>query len=156
MQIVGFTANNRERINANPMIAVSHKLAHAPFRIGLVAQHLNRWDLTYFDPNQKPTLDPFTNELVEPEQPNILGKTMHHLVFNVEALLGKHVQIRGAFNYKQREELKVMNRHGMSGFSLGLGLILKKFQFQYGFNFATAAGFNNMFTLTTNINEWKK
>ena len=67
-----------------------------------------------------------------------------------------HVIIRGAFNYKQREEMKVMNRTGMSGFSLGLGLHLKKFQFQYGFNAVSAAGFNNMFTLSTNINEWKK
>ena len=156
MQFSGYVTDNREPITANPMIAISHKLEHAPFRIGMVAQHLNRWDIAYYDPNAKPTIDPFTNELVEPDVPNFLGKTMHHLVFHAEILLGKHVSIRGAFNYKQREEMKVMNRTGMSGFSLGLGLHLKKFQFQYGFNAVSAAGFNNMFTLSTNINEWKK
>jgi hypothetical protein len=52
--------------------------------------------------------------------------------------------------------MKVTNRAGMSGFSLGVSLMLKKFQFHYGFNAISAAGFNNMFTLSTNINEWKK
>lgn len=156
MQFNGYVTDNREPINANPMIAISHKLEHAPFRVGLLAQHLNRWNIAYYDPNQQATIDPFTNELIEPDQPNFLGKTMHHLVFHVEALVGKHFSIRGAFNYKQREEMKVLNRTGMSGFSLGIGLAIKKFQFQYGFNAVSAAGFNNMFTLSTNINAWKK
>lgn len=155
-QFNGYVTNNREAIEPNPMIAVSHKLAHAPFRVGLVAQHLNRWDIAYFDPNAKATLDPFTNELIQPDRPNFLGQTMHHVVLQLEAIFGKNVAVRAAFNYKQREEMKIMNRHGMSGFSLGLALSLKKFQFQYGFNAISAAGFNNMFTLTTNINEWKK
>ena len=155
-QFVGYVTDNREPINANPMIAVSHKLEHAPFRVGLVAQHLNRWDIAFYDPNAQASIDPFTNELIEPDQPNFLGKVMHHVVFNVEALLGKHLAIRAGFNYKQREEMKVQNRYGMSGFSLGMGLAIKKFQFQYGFNAVSAAGFSNMFTLSTNINEWKK
>lgn len=155
-QFNGYVTNNRERIMPNPMIAVSHKLEHAPFRLGMVAQHLNRWDISYYNPNEKPTIDPFTNELVEPFRPNFIGKAMHHLVFQAEILLGKSVSIRAGFNYKQREEMKVLNRHGMSGFSLGLGVAVKKFQLQYGFNAVSAAGFNNMFTLSTNINEWKK
>ncbi len=156
MQFSGYVNKNRERISPNPMIAISHKLEHAPFRLTLLAQHLNRWDITYVDPNEQPYKDPFTNELIEPKRANFLGKTMHHLVFQVEALFGKHFHIRAAFDYRQREEMKITNRAGMSGFSLGFGVMLKKFQFQYGFNAISAAGFNNMFTLSTNINEWKK
>jgi hypothetical protein len=156
LQFSGYVDKNRERITPNPMIAISHKLAHAPFRLTLLAQNLNRWDLTYVDPNEQPYKDPFTNELIEPKRANFIGKTMHHLVFQVEALFGKHFHLRAAFDYRQREEMKVTNRAGMSGFSLGVGLMLKKFQFHYGFNAISAAGFNNMFTLSTNINEWKK
>lgn len=155
-QFSGYVNKNRERISPNPMIAISHKLEHAPFRLTLLAQHLNRWDITYRDPSEQPFKDPFTNELIEPKRANFLGKTMHHLVFQVEALFGKNFHLRAAFDYRQREEMRVTNRTGMSGFSLGLGLMLKKFQFQYGFNAISAAGFNNMFTLSTNINEWKK
>lgn len=155
-QFSGFVTDNREPIRPNPMVAVSHKLEHAPFRVGMVAQHLNRWDIAFYDPNAKPTIDPFTNELIQPEQPNIIGKAMHHLVFHAEALFGKNFALRAAFNYKQREEMKVMNRYGMSGFSLGMSIHVKKFQLQYGFNAVSAAGFNNMMTLSTNINEWKK
>ena len=156
VQFSGYVSKNRERITPNPMIAISHKLEHAPFRITLLAQHLNRWDITYVDPNEQPFRDPFTNEIIEPKRANFLGKTMHHLTFQVEALFGKHFHLRAAFDYRQREEMRVTNRPGMSGFSLGLGLMLKKFQFQYGFNVVSAAGFNNMFTMSTNINEWKK
>ncbi len=156
VQFSGYVSKNRERITPNPMIAISHKLEHAPFRLTVLAQHLNRWDITYVDPNEQPFRDPFTNELIEPKRANFLGKTMHHLTFQVEALFGKHFHLRAAFDYRQREEMRVTNRPGMSGFSLGLGLMLKKFQFQYGFNVVSAAGFNNMFTMSTNINEWKK
>jgi hypothetical protein len=156
VQFSGYVNKNRESITPNPMIAISHKLEHAPFRLTLLAQHLNRWDITYVDPSIQPYKDPFTNELIEPKRANFIGKTMHHLVFQVEAIFGKHFHLRAAFDYRQREEMRVTNRTGMSGFSLGLGLMLKKFQFHYGFNAISAAGFNNMFTLSTNINEWKK
>jgi len=156
VQFFGYVSDNRERITPNPMISISHKLAHAPFRLSLLAQHLNRWDLSYNNPNDKPFTDPFTNEIVEPKRANFLGKTMYHLVFQVEAFFGKYFHIRAAFNYKQREDMRITNKAGMSGFSLGFGLNLKKFQFQYGFNAISPAGFNNMFTLSTNINEWKK
>jgi hypothetical protein len=156
MQFSGYVNKNRERISPNPMIAISHKLEHAPFRLTLLAQHLNRWDITYVDPNEQPFKDPFTNELIEPKRANFIAKTMHHLVFQVEALFGKNFHLRAAFDYRQREEMRITNRTGMSGFSLGMGLMLKKFQFQYGFNVVSAAGFNNMFTMSTNINEWKK
>jgi hypothetical protein len=155
-QIAGFTADNREPIRPNPMLAISHKLKHAPFRVGLVAQHLNRWDIAFYDRNAQPFLDPFTNELVEPFEPNIIGKAMHHVTLHIEVLFGKLFSIQTGFDYRQREHMKVQNRHGLSGFSLGLALNLKKFQFQYGFNAVSAAGFNNMFTLSSNIHEWKK
>lgn len=155
-QFFGYVNKNRERIAPNPMIAVSHKLKYAPFRVSLLAQHLNRWDITYVDPNEKPFTDPFTNEIVAPERANFVGKTMHHLVFQVEALFGKYFHFRTAFDYRQRQEMIVTNRAGISGFSFGIGLMLKKFQFHYGFNQISAAGFNNMFTLGTNMHEWKK
>jgi hypothetical protein len=155
-QFAGYTSNNRAPIAANPMLAISHRLKHAPFRISLLAHHLHKWDLTYADPNEKPKKDPLTGEMIEPERAGFMEKLGRHFTVQLELLLGKHIHIRGAFDYHQRQEMKVSDRTGMAGFSLGFGLMLKKFQLQYGINVISAAGFNNMMTFSTNLSEWKK
>ena len=156
IQFSGYTDNNREPIAPNAMIGVSHRLKHAPFRISVLAHHLNKWDLTYNDPNAVAKVDPLSGQLQEIQQAGFMEKLGRHFTFQLETLLGKHIQIRAAFDYHQRQEMKVVDRTGMAGFSFGFGLMLKKFQIQYGINVVSAAGFNNMFTLSTNLNEWKK
>lgn len=49
LQLKSYTSGNREAVRADAQIALSHKLAHAPFRVSVVAHDLNRWNLSYFD-----------------------------------------------------------------------------------------------------------
>ena len=156
VQLAGYTSKNREPIAANPMLGVSHRLKHAPFRISVLMHHLHKWDLTYNDPNAQPTVDPLSGELTEVEKAGFFEKLGRHFTFQLETILGKYIHIRAAFDYHQRQEMKVVDRTGVAGFSFGFGLMMKKFQIQYGINVISAAGFNNMFTLSTNIGEWKK
>lgn len=156
IQFSGYTDNNREPIAPNTMLGLSHKLKHAPFRISILAHHLHKWDLTYNDPNQVPKTDPLTGELIEVEKAGFMEKLGRHFTFQLETILGKYIHIRAAFDYHQRQEMKVIDRTGAAGFSFGFGLMLKKFQIQYGINVVSAAGFNNMFTLSTNLSEWKR
>jgi hypothetical protein len=60
------------------------------------------------------------------------------------------------FNFARRNGLGVENRKGLGGFSAGFGIRVKKFAFNYGVSFYSAAGVSNAFGITTNINEWKK
>jgi hypothetical protein len=155
-QFAGYTSNNRAPIGPNPMLAISHRLKHAPFRISILAHHLHKWDLSYNDPNAQPKKDPLTGELIEPERAGFMEKLGRHFTYQLELLLGKYVHIRAAFDYHQRQEMKVVDRTGMAGFSFGFGLMLKKFQLQYGINVISSAGFNNMMTFSTNLSAWKK
>lgn len=156
LQLAGYTDKNREPISPNAMIGVSHRLKHAPFRISVLAHNLQKWDLTYNDPNAVAKTDPLTGELIEVEKAGFFEKLGRHFTFQLETLLGKYIHIRAAFDYHQRQEMKVIDRTGVAGFSFGFGLMLKKFQVQYGINVISAAGFNNMITLSTNIGEWSK
>jgi len=52
--------------------------------------------------------------------------------------------------------LKLLQRPGLAGFSLGAGLYFKRFSIDYGLSVFSKAGFNNMLTLTTNFDKWKK
>lgn len=155
-QLTTYTDNERTPLAVNPMLAVAHKLAHAPFRFSIVAHSLNRWDLSYTDPNAQPTIDPLTNEEVPVPQAGFGEKLGRHFIYQVEILAGELLRIRGAFDYQRRREFVVQNRPAMAGFSFGLGMNFQRFSVDYGLVVFSSAGFNNLFTLRTNFDKWKK
>jgi len=155
-QLTTYTSKNRAPLPIQALLGVSHKLAHAPFRFSLVAHHINTWDLTYNDPNVKPTKDPLTGEIIPVEKAGFGEKLGRHFTFQVEALIGNVVRIRGAFDYNQRREMLVTKRPGMGGFSFGAGLQFKRFALDYGLFIYSSAGFNNMLTLRTDFDQWRK
>lgn len=155
-QLKNYTSTKRSNLPADLQVGISHRLKHAPFRFNMVIHHLNKLNLSYFDPKEPPVYDPLMNDTIYPKGENIGIKIAQHFTFQVEILLGKIAQIRAAYDIYQRTNLKVKDRAGVSGFSFGLGLYFKKFTFNYGINFYSAAGMQNMFTLSTNIDQWKK
>jgi len=155
-QFSGYVTKQHEPIRPQMQIGVSHKIKHAPLRISVLMHDLNKWDLTYNDPNVKPTKDPLTGDTIPVKKSGFGDKLGRHFTFQLEILITSYLHVRAAFNIQQRQQMKVVDRTGMAGFSFGFGLMLKKFQIQYGINIISAAGFNNMFSISTNIDEWKK
>lgn len=156
MQFKSYTSNNRAPLPAEFQAAISHKLKHAPFRISLLMHHLNKWDITYVDPYAKPKIDPLTNDTIQVKVPGFGKKLAHHLTYQLEILISKNIHLRMAYDYHRRQEMKVDTKPGLSGFSFGLGLMFKKFSIEYGLAIYSKAGYNNMFTLSTNLSSWKK
>lgn len=155
-QFDGFITKQHEPIMPEMQLGVSHKIKHAPLRISVLMHHLNKWDLSYFDPNQKPTKDPLTGDTISVKRAGWGEKFGRHFTFQLEILITSYLHVRAAFDYNQRQQMKSIDRTGMAGFSFGLGLMFKKFQIQYGINVVSSAGFNNMFSISTNFSEWKK
>ncbi|RFC53928.1 type IX secretion system protein PorQ [Brumimicrobium aurantiacum] len=156
VQITTYTTDTRSPLPIQAMLGMSHKLEHAPFRFSVVAHHLNQWDLSYNDPSAVPTIDPLTGETIPVEKAGFGEKLGRHFIFQVEALIGDALRIRGAFDYNQRQEMLVQNRPGMGGFSFGAGLNFKRFTVDYGIFIFSSAGFNNMITLRTDFDKWRK
>lgn len=156
VQLTTYTEDIRAPLPIQAMLGFSHKLEHAPFRFSVVAHHLNKWDLTYNDPNAQPTTDPLTGEYVPVETAGFGEKLGRHFIVQVETLIGKTVRIRGAFDYNQRREMLVQNRPGMGGFSFGAGMNFKRFTVDYGLFIFSSAGFNNMISLRTDFDKWRK
>jgi len=145
-----YTNSTDEQIPANVQLGISYKLKHAPFRFSLLLNELNRWNNMYIDPNLQPEIDALTGDSIPIDKPNFIEKIGHHVVLQVELLASKSFHIRGAFDYHKRSELMVDLRPGMAGFSLGFGLQLKKFEFNYGFTvYSKAASFHNFSLLTS-------
>ncbi|MGM0479098.1 MAG: type IX secretion system protein PorQ [Bacteroidota bacterium] len=156
VQLTRFAEEDRKPLLTQPMLGISHRLEHAPFRISVIAHHLNQWDLTYTDPNAEPTIDPLTGDEIPVERAGFGEKLARHFLFQVEILAGKTLRLRGAFDYHQRRQMLVQNRPGMGGFSFGAGLQFKRFDIDYGLFIFSSAGFNNLISLTTNFDKWKK
>lgn len=149
-------ASEREQLPFEAQIGISKKPEHVPFRFSIIYQHLERWDMRYDDPlSPRDTIDPLTGE----EIPRSKGRDFadnfaRHLVFNGEFLLTKNFNIRLGYNYQRRKELMVTGRHGMIGFSFGVGLKISKFHLSYGRASYHLAGKSNHFTLTTNLSDF--
>lgn len=137
-------------------LAAAYKLPHAPFRISILAHHLNKWDLTYNDPTLTPTIDPLSGDTIPVPKANFVEKLTRHFTFQVETIISKNIHLRTGFDYHRRKELALNQRPGIAGASIGLGLYFNKFSLDYGFVIYSRAGFNNMLTLTTDLAKWRK
>ncbi len=155
-QFKTYTSAERAPLPVEVQMATSYKLPHAPFRISLLAHHLNKWDITYNDPNDEPSIDPLTGEFIPVESAGFMEKLGRHFTYQLEVLIGKHFDIRAGFDYHRRREMALAERPGISGFSFGAGAKFKKFSLDYGFVVYSRAGYTNMITLSTNLSAWKK
>ena len=156
VQIKGYTPNNHEPLPSELLAGVSYKFHHAPFRLSLMTHNLTTWDLSYNIPGAVETYDALTGDTIPVPSANVFEKIMRHINFGVEILPTENFAIRLGYNVNRRMSLGVENRMGISGFSGGIAFKIKKFEFDYGIAFYSASGISNMFTITTNLNEFYK
>ena len=147
---------NREDLPFEIQAGFSKKPKHMPFRFSVTFTHLEKWDLTYEDPdNPKPTVDPLTGEEIKESKLKVTGdKLMRHVLLGGEFLLTKNFNVRFGYNYMRRKDLIVDSRKGMVGFSWGLGFKISKFHLSYGRAKYHMAGSTNHFSITTNLSSF--
>jgi hypothetical protein len=156
---IGFTTSNytdtKEKLPFQAQLAATYKFKHAPFRLGISFDNLQRWDLTYDDPTTQGQIDPTTGELILSE-PTGAHKAMLHVVPNVEVLFGKNFMLRFGYDYRRRHELRLDEKPGMSGICFGLGLRVAKIHLSYGYYQFNVAGASNAISLAVRFNDFKK
>ncbi|HQX29738.1 MAG: type IX secretion system protein PorQ [Flavobacteriales bacterium] len=145
----------REKLPFQVQLGITYKFKHAPFRLGLMMEQLQRWDLTYVDPNRSVQIDPTTGDVIE-EKVTTLDKTLLHLVPSAEVLLSKNFMLRLAYNYRRRQELVIGDKPGAVGISFGLGLKVSKVHISYGFSQLHLAGISNTFSIAFRFADIKK
>ena len=153
-----YTGSPHEKLPFNIVIGASQKVKHAPFRFIVTFDYLNRWDLTYTDPNNPPaTVDPFTKEPIK-QHPvlKFLDKLDRHFILATEMSITKNFFIRLGFNYKMRKELSLTDKQGIAGFSGGLGFKISKFNFSYSYAQVSPVYAMNSLTLSTNLSSFAK
>lgn len=141
----------------NITLGVTQKLKHAPFRFSVSATHLETPDLTYTLSNDNSNIDPITGDEIESNKmEDIVDLTMRHIVAGVEFTPFKNFYAAVGYNYRRRMELNTSTSGGSVGFSWGFGLNLKRFSFAYGHGNYHLVGGTNYFSLTVDLDDWKK
>ena len=147
-----------EPLPFNIALGISKQLQYAPLTFSLVAEHLEKWDLTYETKDeQENSIDPLTGESTAESGFDIfIDKFMRHIVIGTELSLGKNIVLRAGYNYRRRQEMKIDAKPGMVGFSYGIGVNVSKFHISYGHAVYHLAGGTNQFSLGMNLDEISK
>ena len=151
-----YRGSDRESLPFEIQLGITQKLKHAPFRFSLLARNLETPDLRYETEEELAnSTDPFTGEVEEENKFSSFGDNlMRHVVFGLEFLPLKSFSIRIGYNYRRREELKIPDKTGATGFSWGFGIKVYKFHINYARARYHLAAVTNHFTLSLNLNEF--
>lgn len=158
MQLKSYVPGNRDPLPFNLQYAVSKRLDHVPFLFSFVYDHIEKWDLTYEDPqNPSGTVDPITGEVTAKSGAAKFGdQLLRHMIIGGEFYLGKNIVLRGSYNYRRRAELKIDDKLGMVGFSWGIGIRISKFKINYSRSTYHLVGSPNYLTLSFNLDSFRK
>jgi len=151
LQLDSYANNDADRLPFEIQLGITKRLKHAPFRFNVVAENLQKRDLTYNDPNNTTFTDPITGEVVDQQGWPLGDKLMRHAVLGVEFIISENIQFRLGYNYRRRQELKISDRPGMAGFSYGVGFKVKRFHLSYGRAIYHLAGPSNHFSVATDL-----
>lgn len=132
---------------------VTFKPAHAPIRMSITAHHLHRFDIAYNNPALDVTYDlngnPITNRISLPD------KLARHLIIGAELLISRSVHILAGYNHQRRQEGRLQDLGGLSGFSFGLAVQARGFQLTYArFLYTPIAGGTSQLSLKMDMDRW--
>jgi len=154
-QLSSYAGNPRESLPLNIKIGFVKKLQNAPFRFFVSAQNLQRFDIQYADPAAGNVNPLFDDTLGSTSGQNSTGeKIMAHFLIGTELLMGKNLRIRFGYNHLRRQELKLSARSGLTGFSFGAGVGIKRFRLDYALSVYHLAGATHQLGISTNLGEF--
>ena len=157
-QINPYYEGHYEKLPFEVQVGVSKKLAHAPFRVSLTGQKLNRWNLLY-DTEEEITSISFATDTDTSKGEvlyDFLDNSFRHMVIGVDIILMKSFYASIGYNHLRHQELKITDKAGLTGFSWGFGVTLKKIGINYARSSYHLAGGSNHFSLQFDISQFNK
>jgi hypothetical protein len=149
----------REDAPLDIQLGISKRLQHLPFRLTIIAHHLHDWNLEFDGPLSEEETNLIGDaEVTDSRFDRQVDNFFRHFIFGGEFLLGKNdnVQIRLGYNHQLRREMSLAALRSFAGFSLGFGLKIKQFRFDYGFAVHHVAGSTKHIGISTNLSRFGK
>lgn len=125
-QLKPFVTGSNEELPFDIQLGVSKRLSNAPIQFSVTAHRLNRFNLDYNDESGTDDLGQNSNK------GSVFEKVLQHLVFATQIYIEEKLEISAGYNHLRRNELSVAaGPNGLTGFSLGIGLLTRKLQIRY-------------------------
>ncbi|MEN8249078.1 MAG: type IX secretion system protein PorQ [Bacteroidota bacterium] len=137
-----FSSTSKTDLPFDVQLGTSIKPEHLSVRFSLTLHKLHKWDLMYEEPEIH-TLN------------TTLDNMFRHVVVGAEIIINDHVSILAGYNQLRRQELKLENRGGFSGFSIGTAISIKNFNLDYAYGGYHVSGNTNTFTLSADLSQIK-
>lgn len=118
-------------------VGTTFKPEHMPIRFSLSVFDLINSRNRYDDPDS---------------DPGTLKQLLAHANFGAEILIHKNLNILAGYNYIMHNELRLQNGGGGAGFTFGLSVSVKKFDFVVSRSAFVAGNASYSFTLSRNFN----
>lgn len=132
-------------------IGITKRFPNSPFGFSFTAHHLHQFDIRYNDAGFNDE-NGFSNGS---DSKISLDKIFRHFVFAADIYLGDKVEVSTGYNYLRRQELNIGNSgNGLNGFSLGVGVLLKKIQIRYAVSAYQGTTTYSQFGLNIKLNEY--
>lgn len=158
VQLTKYTDGNNEPLPFEMQLGVSKRLRHLPFRLSIIYRYLDKWNISYDDPNSVEDAFVFGDDQPSSSDNSFVDNLARHFIFNGEFLFGKkdNFRVRLGYNHLQRKELSVKNLRSLSGFSVGAGLKINRFRVEYGRSFVHLGTGLNHISISTKLSEFSK
>ncbi|HEY0090999.1 MAG TPA: type IX secretion system protein PorQ [Flavobacterium sp.] len=140
----------KETLPLEIMVGVSQQLQNVPIRWHLTLENLQQWNVAFSNPARaQGTIDGGTEE----EEVSVFNNALRHVIFGFELFPKRAFNFRVGYNFRRSEELRVLEQRHFSGLSVGFGLKLNRFKFNYSYSRYTLAANTSLFGLTINFGE---
>lgn len=124
-QLSAYSGTEKGDLPFDIQAGITKRLKNAPLQFSLTLHHLQRFDILYND-------TAFNAENAATVKNGFINKAARHAVFALQVFPSKNIEISAGYNFLRRAELMIDNSsNGMAGFSFGLGILFKKFNFRY-------------------------
>ena len=132
-------------------VGVTKRLENSLFGFSITAHHLHQFDIRYNDAGFN-TGSGFENDSTKRFT---IDKLFRHFVFATTIYLDERVELIAGYNYLRRKELNMdKSGNGLTGFSLGVSLLLNKLQVRYARSHYQNNTAYNQFGLNMKLNQY--
>ena len=125
-----YNSDVKETMPLRMELGFSKRLEHTPFRFNLLFHNLQQLDMRYIPNNGNNNATDLDGTSVS-QKIGFGDNLLRHITLGTELLFTKNTHLRLGYNHQMRRELAPFNRQGLTGFSWGFGMVLKKVQFNY-------------------------
>ena len=146
-QLREYTDSRPDDLPFDIQVGFTKRLQNAPIQFSLTAHHLHQFNIIYND-----TLFNNENGFGGKNQEKFFDNLFRHVVFATQVYAGERLELTAAYNYLKRKELNIAGTaNGLTGFSLGVGVLFKKLSVRYARGYYQNNTGYNQFGLTLRL-----